>query len=83
VEQRPRLIDAELQIGGPDLGQLPLQPPPVQAQPYFPPGDEHEPQIRRCAYQHQLQLSQRLGRAQLVHIVDHEPERILHRHQIF
>jgi hypothetical protein len=33
LEQRPRLIEAELRVGGTDLGQLALQPQPVQVQP--------------------------------------------------
>ena len=46
LQQRPRLIDGEPQIGGADLGQLPLQPQPVQAQAQVMPGGQHEPQLR-------------------------------------
>ena len=37
-EQRPRLGQAEPQIGRTDLGQVPLQPQPVQPQPHIVPG---------------------------------------------
>jgi hypothetical protein len=46
------------------------------------PGRQHEPQLRRAAHQQQLKLPQRLGRPQLVHIVDHQPEPVPQRRQI-
>jgi hypothetical protein len=46
-------------------------------------GGEHAPQLRRGAHQQQLELAQGLGRAQLVHIVDHQPGLILQRLQVF
>ena len=81
-EQLPRLGQGEPQIGRADLGQLTLQPQPVQPQPQVMPGGQHEPQLRRGAHHQQLQLPQRLGRAQLVHVIDHQPEPVRQRRQV-
>jgi hypothetical protein len=80
--QLPRLIDGEPQIGLADLGQLPVQPQPVQAQPQVMPGSQHEPQLFWRAHNQQLQLVPRLARAQFVHVVDHQPDPVLQRHQV-
>ena len=72
-EQLPGLIESEPEVGRADLGDLAFQPQPVQPQPQIMAGGEHAPQLRRGAHQQQLKLAQRLGRAQLVHIVDHQP----------
>ena len=69
-EQLPGLSQAEPQVRRADLGELSLQPQPVQPQPQIMPGRQHEPQLRRGAHQQQLKLAQRLGRPQLVHVVD-------------
>ena len=45
LEQRLRLVQREAQIGRADLGELSLQPQPVQAQPQIVAGGEHEPQL--------------------------------------
>ena len=45
-------------------------------------GGQHEPQPRGRAHEQQLQLAQRLGRAQLVHVVDHQPDPVLEPAQI-
>ena len=45
------------------------------------PGGEHEPQLRRCTHNQQLELAQRL-RAQLVHVIDHQPEPVVERAEI-
>ena len=82
VEQLPRLGQAEPQIGRADLGQLAFQPQPVQPQPHVMPGRQHEPQLRRGPHHQQLQLAQRLVRAQLVHVVDHQPQPVLQRCQV-
>jgi len=60
AEQRPRLGQAEPQIGRTDLGQLPLQPQPVQPQPQAVPGRKDEPKLLRRAQQQELQLGQHL-----------------------
>src|SRR5262249_41384375 len=72
-EQLGRLGHSEPQIRLADLGQLALQPQPVQPQPHVMPGGRHEPQPRRGPHDQQLQLPQRL-RAQLVRVVDHQPD---------
>jgi hypothetical protein len=73
-QQLPRLGHAEPQIVRADLGQLAGQPQPVQPQPHVVPGSQHEPQLRRGPQHQQLQLPTRLVRAQLVHVVDHQPD---------
>ena len=82
LEQCPRLTQREPQIVRPDLGQLTLQPQPVQPEPHVVPGGQHEPQLRRGPHQQQLQLPQRLGRAQLVHVVHHQPEPVFQCRQV-
>ena len=81
LEQRPRLTQGEPQIVRPDLGQLTLQPQPVQPEPHVVPGGQHEPQLRRGAHQQQLQLPPRLVRAQFLHVVDHQPQPLVQRCQ--
>ncbi len=58
------------------------KPQPVQAQPQIVPGGQHNPQLLRAAHQQQLQLAQRLGRAQFVGIVDQQPGLVLQRLQV-
>jgi len=81
-EQLPRLAQAEPQIRRADLGQLAFQPQPVQPQPQIMPGRQHEPQLRRAPHQQQLQLPPRFRRPQLVHVIEHQPEPVLQRHQV-
>ena len=81
-EQRPRLLEGEAQVGRADLGQLPRQPQPVQAQPQVMAGGEDEPQPRWRAHEQQFQLAERLGRAQLVQVVDHQPDPVLQAAEI-
>jgi MFS family permease len=81
LEQLPRLGHGEPQIRLADLGQLALQPQPVQAQPHVMPGGQHEPQPRRGPQDQQLQLPQCL-RAQLVHVVDHQPHPVIQGGQV-
>ena len=83
VQQRPRLRPAEPQVIGADLGELPGQAKPVQAQPQVMAGDQDEPQYGRGAHDQQLELAQRLGRSQLVQVVDHQPDPVLERGKIF
>ena len=78
----PALRHREAKIRGPDLGELPLQTQAVQAQPQIVPGQEHEPKHSRCPHQQQLQLTERIGRPQLVEVVDHQPEPVLQRRQV-
>ena len=60
-QQLPRLGHGEPQIRLADLGQLALQPQPVQPQPHVMPGGQHEPQLRRGPHDQQLQLPQRVA----------------------
>ena len=83
VEQRPRLRRAEPQIGRADLAKLSGQAQPVQAQPQVVAGDQHETQGGRRAHDQQFQLAQRLGRAQLVQVVEHQPDVLLERSEVF
>ena len=80
-EQFARLRHGEPQIGLADLRQLAVQPQPVQPQPQVVPGCEDQAQIRRCALHQQLQLPQRIG-AQLVHVIDDQPQPVRQRRQV-
>jgi hypothetical protein len=80
-QQLPGLGHGEPQVGLADLGQLALQPQPVQSQPHVMPGGQHEPQPHRRSHDQQLQLPQRL-RAQLMHVVDHQPDLVRERRQV-
>ena len=82
AEQRPGLIEREPEVGRADLGHLAFQPQAVQPEPHVMAGDEHAPQLRRGAHQQQFKLAQRLGRTQLVHIVDHQPRPVRQRLQV-
>ena len=82
IQHRPRLGPAEPQIIGADLGELPGQAQPVQAQPEVTAGNQDEPQGGRGAHDQQLQLAQRLGRAQLVQVVDHQPDLLFQRGEV-
>ena len=80
-KQLPRLGHGEPQVPGAELGQPALQPQPVQPQPHVMPGRQHKPQPRRGPHQQQLQLPQRV-RAQLVHVIDHQPQPLFQRRQV-
>jgi hypothetical protein len=77
-----RLGQHEPKIGRAELGQLALQPQPVQPQPQVMLRGQHEPQLRRAAHHQQLQLTQCLGRAQFVQVIDDQPDPILERGEI-
>ena len=83
VEQFLGLGHSEPQIWLADFGQLAVQPQPVQAQAHIMPGGEHEPQLLWRPHHQQLQLLLRLGRAQLVQVIDHEIDPVLQRRQVF
>jgi hypothetical protein len=70
-QQLARLLEREPQIFRAQLGQLTLQPKPVQPQLHVMPGGEDKPQFLRCAHDEQLKLAQRLVRVELVHVIDH------------
>jgi len=54
----------------------------MQAQPHIMPGSQHEPQLRRGPHHQQLQLPQRLGGAQFVHVIDDQPDPLPQRRQV-
>ena len=81
-EQLPGLSQAEPQVRRADLGELPLQPQPVQPQPQIMPGRQHEAQPRRATHQQQLKLPPRFRRSKLVHVIEHQPEPVLERRQV-
>jgi hypothetical protein len=82
VQQRPPLLECEAKIVGSELGQLGFQAQAVQAQPQIVAARKHEVKLCRRAHQEQLELAQRLRRAQLVQVVDHEPDGVVERSQI-
>jgi hypothetical protein len=47
------------------------------------PGGQHEPQLVGRSHDQQLQLAQRLVRARFVHVIDHQPQLVIQRRQIF
>jgi len=53
-----------------------LAPPLVQAQPHILPGGQHQPQLQRATHHQQLQLTPSLGRAELVYVIDHQPDSV-------
>ena len=82
LEQGPRLGPAEPQVVSPDLGQLALEPEAVQAEAQVVPGSEDEPQLRRGPHHQQLELPARRLRAELVQVVDDQPQRFGQRRQV-
>ena len=81
-EQLARLILAKTQIIGTDLGERALEAQPMQAQPQLMSTGQHNPKTVGGAQQEQLQLAQRVDRAQLVQAIDHQPHRALDQGQI-
>ena len=69
-QQFARLALGEPQIAGPDLGDLVGEPQLVQPDRRIPARRQHHPRGARQNRQQTLELCQRLGRSQLVEIVD-------------
>ena len=59
-----------------------LQPQLVQAQPHVLPGGQHQPQLQRATHHQQLQLTPSLGRAELVYVIDHQPDSVAQPRQV-
>jgi hypothetical protein len=76
AEQRPSLRHAEPQIIRAELGQLSRQPQSMQPQPQIMSGGKHEPQLRRCPQHQELKLGQHFARAEVMRIVDHQPQSV-------
>ena len=78
--QLARLGHAERQLPGPDLGQLPGQPVPVQRQHRIRPRAHHQPQPRPRVPQQVRQPLHQPRPRQLMQVIQHQHHRrILHR----
>ena len=75
----PGLVQREAQIGAADLGQRARQPQPMQPEPGVLPRRQHDPQRRGQRGQEALEQAERLGRAQLVQVVDDQHDGPLER----
>jgi hypothetical protein len=73
--EQARLGGAELQVAGPDLGQLPGQPVAVQRQQRVRPGGDHHAQGRPHVPQHEVKLTAHLRLGQHMEIVDDQRHR--------
>ena len=76
-EQLPRLLEREAQIGGPHLGQLAGEAQAMQPELRVVAGRQHDAEQRGPAGEQALELRERLGRAQLVQVVDHQHDRLV------
>jgi hypothetical protein len=76
-EQLARLLGAEGQIGGAELGEHPGHPQPVQAQAGIVAGAQHQPGRRREVLDEDLEQIQGLRRSELVQVVDHQHQGML------
>ncbi len=83
LQQRARLLEREAKVLAPDLGQLPLHTQAVQPQPQIAACQQHESQLRRRGPDQQLHVADGLVGLELVQVVDHQPQRLLERAQIF
>lgn len=82
LQQITRLLRREAQVGRPQLDQLAGDTQPMQAKPRIAASREHDAQLRRQPRQQELQLRERIGRAQLVQIIDHQHARSLKRSEV-
>jgi hypothetical protein len=74
-EQVGRLGRRECELIGPDLGERTVQPQLVQRQVGIAPGGGDEPQSSGPVRDHVTEVRHRLGRRELVQVVDHKHER--------
>ena len=81
LQQLSGLLQREAQIGLADLRQSARQPQPVQPEARVLAGDQHDQQLRRQPGQEVLEQLQRLLRAKLVQIVDHQGDRLVEQVQ--
>ena len=79
IEQLPRLIGREPEVGGTDLGQLAGQAKTMEPQGGVMTGGQDHVQQSWPVREQELQLRLRIRRAQLVQIVDHEHDRLIER----
>ena len=76
-----RLVERELQIGGPYLRQLAGEAVAMQSDRRIVAGRQDHPELRRPAGEQLLELRQRVRGEQLVQVVDHEHDGLLERAQ--
>ena len=81
-KQLPRLGHAEPQIPGPDLGQLTLQPQPVQPQPQVMPGTPARTAAAAAPASAAAPAAAAPPPSPEVHIIDHQPDPIFQRRQV-
>lgn len=74
-EQQSRFGGGEGEIAGPDLGQVPGQPEPVQRQQRVHPGRDHQPQPRAGVPQQVGKLTEGPLAGQKVNVVEHQHRR--------
>ena len=82
LQQLARLFAREAKSRGPDLGQGTRHAEAMQAERGFRTGYKHDPRLWRQPSEEQLERRQRVGRLQLVQIVDHQHDGPLQRLQI-
>ena len=79
LQQLPRLVERKAQIGPAQLGQLTRQPQPMQPKPRIITGRQRHEQLARHTRQESLEARQRVGRIELVEVVDHQYHRLRER----
>ena len=82
LQQLPRLVPRKAEIRAAQLGQSVRQAQAVQPEPWIPTGPQHDPHLWRQPCQKQLQPAKRVGRPQLVQIVDDEHHRLLQQGEV-
>ena len=77
TEQRAGFVEREAEIGPAQLGQTVGDSQAMQAQGRLLARREHDPQLWRWPGDQHLQPGERFFRVELVHVVDHQHERLL------
>ena len=82
VHELSRLLVREAQLRGADLREAPRQPRAVQPERRLLASDDDQSQLRGQPGHEELEPPQRIVRAQLVQVVDHQHDRLLERVQV-
>ena len=82
LQQLTRLVEREAQIRVAQLVKIAREPQPMQPEPGLLPRGEHQRQPRRQPGDEPLEPRLRIGRAELVQVVDHEHDRLVQRPQL-
>lgn len=82
AEELARLLHGEAQIVGPQLGQLAGQAEPVKAELWLLAGRERDVELRRRSLDQPLERRERVVRAELVQVVDHEQRRGVQQREV-